>query len=481
VNARIIFSQFNLVLAAVVGIVLITTSYNVRLWLIALGVLFVAAVPAFGQKRIYPALLWVIGFNWIAIATAILGADLRGLGLAELPFGVYRVQAVNLSLIALIAFAFGIVVCTRFGRSSAVLERDRAAATVDPVLNLQSCVAAYFASLVVAEIAAFVVSTIPQLQQPLIVLYMLKFVFIYLIAVAVFTSGRGYLWLIAVLGFEVVNGLTSFFGTFKESFFLVLIAIVATGLRPSVRMWAFGVASAILLVVLSLLWTAVKPEYRNWVSGYTGEQIVARDFNERVDWMADHMVSSDIDYWKALYGMVERVDSTHIVAQFLLRDDQGYLIDLPSRYLGGIEHVLMPRILFPDKPILDDSAITSAMTGRVIDANTSISIGYIAEARYDFGPTWMFVPIFLIGMTLGLAGRYFMTRRAPFIIRQAFATTALFNFFQFGINFNKALGGFLVGFMVLALLLKFGYPLISGWLFYRRPTSADLVGLSAAE
>ena len=480
-NWRSVFSQFNLMLAAGLGIILVATSYNVRLWLIALGVLIVAAVPTFFQKQVFPALLWVIGFNWLGIATAILGADLKGLGLVELPFGVYRVQAVNLNLIALIAFSLGIVASVRFRGLPAVLEKERTAAEFTDVLNLQSCVIGYCASLFVAEFAGFVVRNIPELQQPLIVLYMLKFIFIYLVAVAIFTGGRGYFWLIVILGFEVVNGLTSFFGTFKESFFLVLIAIVATGLRPSVRMWAFGVASAVVLVLLSLLWTAVKPEYRGWVSGYTGEQIVVRDFSERVDWMVDHMVFGEIDYWKALQAAVDRIDSTHIVAQFLQRKDQGPAIDLPSRYLAGIEHVLTPRILFPDKGIIDDSAITTAMTGRVIDENTSISIGYIAEAEYDFGQPWMFVPILLIGVTVGMAARYFMTRRVPFVIRQAFATAALFNFFQFGMNFNKALGGFLVGFIVLALVLKFCYPSISGWLFYRRPASAAFAGLSAAE
>ena len=102
----------------------------------------------------------------------------------------------------------------------------------------------------------------------------------------------------------------------------------------------------------------------------------------------------------------------------------------------------------------------------------SVSIGYIAEAQYDFGIPWMFVPIFLIGLVMALVGQYFMTREAPYVIRQAFATTVLFSSFVFGTNFNKALGGFMMEFIVLALVLRFAYPLIGGWLA-GRPADAE--------
>ncbi|MCF8478537.1 MAG: hypothetical protein K9G60_16035 [Pseudolabrys sp.] len=309
----------------------------------------------------------------------------------------------------------------------------------------------------------------------------MKFTCIYLVAATVFTQGRGYWWLVILLCVEVVNGLTSYFGTFKEAFFLVLIALVAVGRRPSLRMSAFGAVAMAVVVLLSLMWTALKPEYRRWVSGFTGEQRVVRSFDERLAWMADRLWTADIDYEKALDDMVGRIDSTFVFSQYLAREDAGAEFHLPSRYLGGLEHVLMPRLLFPDKPALDDSAITTAMTGRVINRNTSISIGYLAEAYYDFGHWWMFLPIAIIGAALGAAGRYFMTRDAPYLIRQAFAATALFSFFQFGTNFNKALGSFAVGFAVLALVLKFGYPLIPQWLAGGSPKRGAVLDTTGAE
>lgn len=480
-NWRILFSRYTLVSGFCVGILLLTFSANIGLWLTAFGALLLALMFVSDPQRNYPVLVWTVGFNWLGIAAAIFGADLIGTDLAEVRLGTYRLQAVNLSLAALAFYAAGIALSIRIGGGLGKLHRRGAAAPYEPIVTIQNGVIAYFASLALAEFASLIVSNIPQLQQPLIVLHLLKFICVYLVAVSVFSEGRGYSWLVLLLSVEVVSGLTSFFGTFKEAFFLVLIALVAVGRRPSIRMWAFGIASAALVLVLSLMWTAIKPEYRRWVSGYTGEQIIARTFDERLNWMADHLFASDFDFWASLKTTAGRVDSTSVFAQYLAREDASIEIDVPSRYAGGIEHVLMPRILFPGKRTIDDSAVTSAMTGRFIDKDTSISVGYVAEAYYDFGPRWMFLPMLLIGVAVGAAGRYFMTRDAPYVIRQAFAATGLFSFFQFGTNFNKALGMFLVGFIVLALVLKFGYPLIARWLFGGTPMRARLADPAGAE
>ena len=73
-----------------------------------------------------------------------------------------------------------------------------------------------------------------------------------------------------------------------------------------------------------------------------------------------------------------------------------------------------------------------------------------------------------------------MTRAATYKIRQAFTTASLFNFFQFGTNFNKALGTFLVGTAVFAMILRYVYPYAALWLAggwprasVLRPTGAD--------
>jgi hypothetical protein len=162
-----------------------------------------------------------------------------------------------------------------------------------------------------------------------------------------------------------------------------------------------------------------------------------------------------------------------LFALLLSRQEAGFTFDVPSRYIAGIEHVLMPRILFPDKAALDDSRLTSEFTGRTINENTSISIGYIAEALYDFGFPWMLAPILAIGMGLGFVAIFYLTRPVPATIREAFMCANLFLSFNFGQNIDKALGVFLIGLLVLSLLLKFGYPLFAAWLAGAEPLSGS--------
>jgi hypothetical protein len=129
-----------------------------------------------------------------------------------------------------------------------------------------------------------------------------------------------------------------------------------------------------------------------------------------------------------------------------------------------VQHVLTPRVLFPDKSTLDDSKITTALLRRKITSDTSISVGYIAQAHVDFGVPGMFLPVLIIGVMIGAAAKYFMTRPAPLLIREAFTTATLFLAFPFGENIDKTLGGFVVDCLAMGLLLKFGYPMIARWL-----------------
>jgi hypothetical protein len=76
----------------------------------------------------------------------------------------------------------------------------------------------------------------------------------------------------------------------------------------------------------------------------------------------------------------------------------------------------------------------------------------------------LLLPLFLLGIMTGGVAQYFMTRSAPLIVREAFTTASLFLSFPFAANIDKALGGFVIGCLVMALALKFGYPMIAQWL-----------------
>ena len=284
----------------------------------------------------------------------------------------------------------------------------------------------------------------------------MKFVFVYLIAARVFRTKQGYAWLLLVSASEVVTGLTGFFAGYKEALFVMLIALASSRRPASVQEWTFGLATVLVVLWVSLVWTASKKEYRFSVINYPIEQ--------RIGWFAQRFSGNQVDYEEAVTKLFERIGYTEFFSVILARDATGALPTENNYYANALLHVLMPRILFPDKASLDDSKKTTALIGLSIDDETSIGVGYVAEAFVDFGFPGLLGPVFLIGLMTGAAARYFMRQPAPLALREAFATATLFQSFQFAANIDKNLGGFIMSCIVLGLVLRVGYPRVATWL-----------------
>jgi hypothetical protein len=76
---------------------------------------------------------------------------------------------------------------------------------------------------------------------------------------------------------------------------------------------------------------------------------------------------------------------------------------------AALAHVFMPRVLFPDKPGLpSDSDMVRHYAGVWVagaEQGTSIAFGYVAESYVDFGLPFMFLPMIVWGVFVGLAYR----------------------------------------------------------------------------
>jgi hypothetical protein len=450
-------------------IVSVMLSANSVLWIISIAALLSGAY-CIGWPTPYPVLLWIIGINWLPIAADILSADVAGERLGSSSLGSYRTEAVLISLLAGVVLAIGIRLGARLSRPIPHSPHQSNYAGSSPI-SLTGAIVLFFSAYPIVFALGVIGYLSPGLQQPAWAFASLKFVFLYLLAATVFQLQRGYEWLMLALAIEFTVGITGFFASYKEPFFIVLIALASVR-RMNAKIALSAGLVAVLVIWFSLVWTAIKPEYRAWVSGYTGGQVVLRPFNERMDYLSRRIFSEGLDYEAAYLKLLRRIGYTEYYARILARLETNS-IDVPSLYLSAVEHFLMPRLLFPDKPALNDSALTTAFTGDEIDPNTSISVGYVAEAHVDFGFPGMMMPILLIGMMIGAQARYFMTRNAPLIIRQAFCTGCLFAVFGYWMNIDKALGGSVVGFIAMAMALRFGYPLVSNWLADRSSVLQD--------
>ena len=131
---------------------------------------------------------------------------------------------------------------------------------------------------------------------------------------------------------------------------------------------------------------------------------------------------------------------------------------------AAIRHVLMPRIFFPSKPIVDQTALTSRYTGISFGTNTSVSLGYMAETYIDFGMPGMYAPIFILGWVWGLMYRYFLVHSKFKIFGFILATAVLVNANSFGVNLVILVGGLTMSFLTMVLFMYTSVPMLMGWL-----------------
>ncbi|MGC9954246.1 MAG: hypothetical protein ABSD21_08205 [Rhizomicrobium sp.] len=453
-----LFSTRYMAVVGAVAAALIMWSSNAVIWIPCILALPLA-IWLVGSKDVPVVLWWIIAFFWIEIAGDLVAADFSGQAIKELDFGEYRARAIYYCLGAMLALAYGMGV----GRSLGVRQMGHpekiavpAAWNFDGGVALNPALVCYVASLISGVILDQLAYAIPGLTQPLLALTLLKFVCIYLIAAKVFKTNRGHLWLLAIAVLEIAVGMVSFFASYKEPVFVILMALVASRRRISVGYIIAGLAAVFVVIWISLVWTVIKSEFRlSMFSMTTGEQVA---------WLENHYLASDIDYADAFSRLAQRVGYTTFLAQTMDLEAAGPLPRGFNYYEGAIKHVLTPRLFFPDKAALSDSASTIALLGIVIWGDTSVGVGFVTQAYVDFGFPGLLVPIWIIGVLLGLAAHYFMTRPVPTAIRRAFATATLFLLFPLEGNIDKEFGAFVIDVVVMGFVVKFGYPMIASWL-----------------
>jgi len=80
-------------------------------------------------------------------------------------------------------------------------------------------------------------------------------------------------------------------------------------------------------------------------------------------------------------------------------------------------------------------------------------MGYMADSYIDFGPYFMYVPIFLLGLTWGLMYRFFIVRSSFILLGLGMSTVIMVQASNFGAEAIKLIGGTVLIFLVFATLM----------------------------
>jgi hypothetical protein len=216
--------------------------------------------------------------------------------------------------------------------------------------------------------------------------------------------------LIALVGFEILLGMTGFFAGFRDPLVMLAIALLEAFNPRRMQHWLAATAIAAFGLTISVMWMGVRNDYR---ADYDFGTSVSRE--ERLD----RLVQLAADWWQrssapGVYGAYDDLDAlvdrmwviyypalaVSRVPAVLPHTDGAFL-------RAAVQHSLSPRVFFPDKAKLQsDSENVRKYSGVFVastEQDTSIAFGYAAEAYIDFGVPWMFLPIFLWGLFLGAA------------------------------------------------------------------------------
>ncbi len=421
-----------------------------------------ALVGLVDRPRMPSIIVYYLLFMWLEMAARVLLASMDGEALGDGLYGddVYRAMWYAMASLLVLAVVFR--GCLRDLPADEFAEHRRWPPIV--LFNV------YLAMAAVSFFLAPIASLNGGIAQPVQALGSLKYVTMFMLFAAVMSTGKGINLLLLVVLMEIVTGFTGLFSGFKTVFIVLLLT--ALSLRMSLRIGTVvvGLVTIAVLLGLGVFWTAVKSEYRDVATEGVDSQTITAGLGTRADMLIGKAVRpGEIEWGEAVDQLVRRIAYIDFFGATIGVVENAPETEVAPRWRDALEHVAKPRLLFPDKAALDDTEIFLRYVRDEIGDDsrpgTSISIGYLAENFIDFGFPGMLLPVAVMGLVLGRALRYFMTRPVPWAVREGFITALVLTLGAgMELSLAKFLGSTILVFVVLAVCLKFVYPPVERWI-----------------
>lgn len=408
------------------------------------------------------ALFWGMIMQWLSVFILPFYCNILGITLLEY-FGNSRGAGVfpplmntsiYLSITALYFFLFGLYIGIRKLKLN----------DIDSFIlqySLKSFFRCYIIVSVVINISTIAIWNFPGLVQYIHHLFFIKWGFFVVLFYKIHKEGtkKDRLFLYIIILIEFILGLSTFFASsFLNILFYSLIAIAALQPKLKFKHYLILLLTIALIFHLGVLWTIAKRDYRRFVNGGTKLQTVTVSKEVAISKLFE--LTQTIDekrYQKGIVALIMRLGYTYYFSMTLNYVPRVIDHENGKIYGEAISFFLMPRVLFPDKEVLDDSKHLSKYTGQHFngaEAGSSFSLGYIPDAYIDFGPIFMFIPLFLFGYLFGIFYSYLF--RASINTVWVWILTAPFFTLTniYGTDTKKALGALLIYFFTILILRK---------------------------
>lgn len=450
------FIKFNytfILFYVLISLFVAVNSVNLFLTFFSLIVL-VVSIKLVWRVNEPPIFAFIILYHWFQISLKIFHANFLNKDIQYIAISNSTDKAILLSLIGLLVLSLGIH----------FIIRRTVAFNINDILiwgnnySLKKLFFLYLSFFIIFIFFSGIRLLIPGLTQIIVAILNFKILLIYFIFTVSFIQKKHNVLLYIVL-IETLFGFTGFFSTFKLPYFLLIISYFTINQKITFRNIKYVVPVIVFLILMALTWTAIKSDYRSAISGYSKTQEVTVDYNEQIDILYSNLSKVDFQILaKSAEALATRLAYVDFFGQVIDYVPRSIEHEYGSLWYGSITHIFTPRILFPNKPIMDDSARTMKYTGNSyagIDKGASIGIGYFAESYIDFGEYFMFLPLFLLGIFYGVIYNYLKKRLYNPILAYSIIVAILFIGYPFEIRNDKLFGGILMSFIVMILMNKF--------------------------
>lgn len=435
-------------------------------FLTALAIVVLPVLALMTWRRGEPPALWfACVMQWLQAAAGIFYVDSFGLSLVEAFGSTELQQATLLSLLGVVSLAVGM----RIALFRAPPSQGNQLLQEAHAIQVYKAFTAYLVGFAVSLICAVLAPRAAAASQIVLFIGTLKWVLLFIFAYSVLETGRGYMLVVFAAAAETAVGLLGFFAGFKGVFLVFVVVLLTSPAALRGRRLVFTIATAVILLALGSVWTAVKSDYREFLSQGFRSQEVLVPVEERVGKLQDLVAGFDSEQLVAGFeAMILRISYVQYFALTIAHVPSSVPHENGALWLGALKHIVTPRFLFPNKPVIDDSERTSFYTGLEVsgtEQGTSIGIGYFGESYIDFGPVFMFLPILLLGVFYGLVYRCLIVRARYKLLGAAIVTSMMiFGGSAIETSNIKILGGNVVVLLVSLVFYFFGGPVLMRWL-----------------
>ncbi len=336
--------------------------------------------------------------------------------------------------------------------------------------NKKKLITLYLLSSAFLSTIGFVFGNTSGLAQILTTISTLKWIFFSWYAFSILYSKENKALLIVITVLEFLMGTVAYFSAFKGVIYILIITLLTFVTHVNLRHLFRVFLTVTLLFFMGLIWTAVKGEYRNFLNKGQSIQSVMVTKTDAYEKLSDQVASLDSKRLEnSLDDILYRLQYIFHFAKAMDRVPAAVPHEHGKLWWQNLTFNLMPRLLFPNKPIYEATPKTIKYTGIFYagyDKGTSFSLGYFAESYVDFGPVFMFLPLVLLALLITLLFKTLMIQsHLNLFLRFSVINVCFFEFILFEADGTYVLGRILMSFLVFIFLGKTLFPRLQKWLY----------------